>query len=248
MSAYGALAGSYDRLTSDVDYDGILTYLDSLLQKEKKAPQTVLDLCCGTGSMAVRMAQRGWQVTGVDASEEMLTMATDKAAGLPDDLRPFFACQLAQKLRLPAPVDLAICCLDSLNYLTKPADCEMAVRRVYQALKPGGLFVFDLNTPEKLRAMDDQVFLDEDDDVYCVWRGSFDAKTKICTYGMDLFQRDGNIWRRSLEEHEEYAYTIGQMTQYLAQAGFTGIKVYGDRSLKIPQAGQQRIYFTALKE
>ena len=95
--------------------------------------------------------------------------------------------------------------------------------------------------------MDGQVFLDEDDDVYCVWRGEFNEQTNICSYGMDLFQRQGDVWLRSFEEHREYAYSQAQLTDYLRQAGFTGIAVYADRCLEKPREGEQRIYFKARK-
>ena len=156
-------------------------------------------------------------------------------------------CQSLQDLRLPRGVDLAVCALDSLDYITDPADCKEAIRRIYKALNPGGIFIFDVNTPEKLRAMDGQVFLDEDDDVYCVWRGEFDEDTNICSYGMDLFQRRGEIWERSFEEHREYAYSQQQLMGYLKNAGFTHIEVYADRRFEAPGAGEQRIYFKARK-
>ena len=95
--------------------------------------------------------------------------------------------------------------------------------------------------------MDGQTFLDEDDDVYCVWRGEFDQQTNICTYWMDLFQRMGNHWQRSYEEHREYAYSIEQLTSYLKTAGFTSIAIYADRKLTPPQPREQRIYFKARK-
>ena len=160
---------------------------------------------------------------------------------------PRFVLQPLQELHLPVAVDLAVCALDSLDYITDPNDCKEAIRRVYKALNPGGIFIFDVNTPEKLRAMDGQVFLDEDDDVYCVWRGEFDEKTNICSYGMDLFQRRGKVWNRSFEEHQEYAYSADQLVSYLKAAGFTKIKVYGDRKLEAPRPGEQRIYLKARK-
>ena len=109
------------------------------------------------------------------------------------------------------------------------------------------MFIFDVNTPEKLRAMDGQVFLDEDEDVYCVWRGEFDEESNICSYGMDLFQRVGRTWERSFEEHREYAYSQDQLRQFLGAAGFTHVEVFADRCLKAPREGEQRIYFKARK-
>lgn len=203
MDAYKALAVSYDRLTSDVDYEATVKFYRQILNAEKVHPRTAADLACGTGSVTAILAKMGIPTTGVDMSEDMLTVAQQKTMELTP--RPFFSCQRLERLRLPRAVDLAVCALDSLDYITEPEKCQEAIRRVYKALNPGGIFIFDVNTPEKLRAMDGQVFLDEDDDVYCVWRGEFDEQTNICSYGMDLFQRQGKLWSRSFEEHREYA-------------------------------------------
>ena len=245
MNAYRDLARSYDRLTNDVDYAAVVDFYEEILAKEGQKPRTAADLACGTGSVALLLADRGLQVIGVDMSEQMLTMAAQKAqnSGNP----PVFICQQLQRLRLIKGVDRAVCALDSLDYILDPADCKEAIRCVYKALNPGGTFIFDVNTPEKLRKMDGQVFLDEDDDVYCVWRGEFDEATNICTYAMDLFQRIGDVWERSFEEHREYAYSIAMLTGYLKDAGFTHIEVYGDRRLTPPDAEDQRIYFKARK-
>ena len=245
MDAYHALAVSYDRLTNDVDYEATVAFYYEILNREGLSPRTAVDLACGTGSVSAILARKGLRVTGVDLSEEMLTVAQQKAGELENP--PRFVCQSLEKLCLPRGVDLAVCALDSLDYITDPADCARAIQRVYKALNPGGIFIFDVNTPEKLRAMDGQVFLDEDDDVYCVWRGEFDEKTNICSYGMDLFQRRGKMWERSFEEHREYAYSQEQLLGYLKAAGFTHIEVYADRRLEPPQPGEQRIYMKARK-
>lgn len=245
MDAYHALADSYDRLTNDVDYHATVDFYFDILDREGLTPKTAVDLACGTGSVALLLASKGLSVTAVDMSEEMLTVAAQKA--LEAENQPNFVCQPLQELRLPRGVDLAVCALDSLDYITDPADCSEAIRRIYKVLNPGGIFIFDVNTPEKLRAMDGQVFLDEDEDVYCVWRGEFDEETNICSYGMDLFQRRGNVWERSFEEHREYAYSRQQLTEYLKDAGFTHIQVYADRRFEAPPPGEQRIYFKARK-
>jgi len=196
MDAYHNLAVSYDRLTNDVDYEATVDFYYEILKQEGLRPRTAVDLACGTGSVTAILAGKGLQTIGVDMSEEMLTVASQKAGDIHP--APWFICQSLQQLRLPRAVDLAVCALDSLDYITDPEDCREAIRRVYKYLNPGGIFIFDVNTPEKLRAMDGQVFLDEDDDVYCVWRGEFDEKTNICSYGMDLFQRQGDLWNGPL--------------------------------------------------
>ena len=245
MNAYGALAASYDRLTNDVDYQNWVDFAHAILQKEGLKPRTVADLACGTGSATRILAEMGYTVTAVDLSEDMLTEAMDKCADL--ETLPTFVHQDLARLRLPRAADMAVCFLDSLDYILDPESCRAAIARTYKALNPGGIFIFDVNTPEKLRAMDGQVFLDEDDDVYCVWRGEFDEETNICSYGMDLFQREGEVWHRSFEEHQEYAYSIAQLTGFLKDAGFTRIKVWADREFVAPREGEQRVWFQARK-
>ena len=245
MNAYGALSYSYDRLTNDVDYTAVVDFYFQILREEGLHPRSAVDLACGTGSVALLLAQRGLRVTGVDMSEDMLCVASQKAQETENP--PLFVRQKLEQLLLPRGVDLAVCALDSLDYITDPKLCALAIQRVYKALNPGGCFIFDVNTPQKLRAMDGQIFLDEDDDVYCVWQGEFREETNICTYAMDLFQRSGEVWVRSFEEHREYAYSASQLVAYLKAAGFTSIAVYGDRRLEEPNPNEQRIYIKARK-
>lgn len=245
MSPYESLASSYDELTRDVPYGAVADFLESVLRELGRAPVRVLDLACGTGSLSVLLARRGYRVTGADLSPEMLTEATGKAFELTEN-RPFFICQPMQALELAEPVELVVCCLDALNYLTDPADCRETFRRVYDSLEPGGVFFFDINTPEKLRALDGEVFLDETEDSYCVWRAEFSEN--ICWYGMDLFQRAGKFWRRSFEEHAEYAYDPKELESWLREAGFSEVRLCGDRRMEPPGPDEQRVYFIAVKE
>ena len=145
-------------------------------------------------------------------------------------------------------VDAVVCCLDSLNYVTRPTAVQRTFRRVFQNLRPGGLFIFDIRTPEFLRAMDGQVFLDETEDVCCIWRGEFSERRNILSYYMDLFLLDeDDRWVREGEIHEEYAYEPDDLALWLTQAGFTGIRQYGERKLRAPKAGEERIFFLARK-
>ena len=146
MGAYEALAASYDRLTNDVDYEATVDFYYEILKQERLNPRTAVDLACGTGSVTAILAKKGLQVIGIDMSEEMLTVASQKAGDL--DPMPWFICQSLQEMRLPRAVDMAVCALDSLDYITDPEDCQEAIRRTYKYLNPGGIFIFDVNTPE----------------------------------------------------------------------------------------------------
>ena len=246
MSCYEALAASYDGLTRDIPYEKYLRFFKSLLKQYGVKPKTVLDLACGTGSLSVLLAKSGDAVLGVDRSEDMLTVAAEKAMELEEN-QPFFVAQPMQRLRLPQPVDACVCALDSINYVTKPQDVQKTFCRIYESLRPGGLFVFDINTPYKLESLDGQVFLDETEDSYCVWRAEFDREENRCYYGIDLFRREGKLWQRSFEQHCEYAYEPQTLCRWLEEAGFTRVEQFGDCRLSAPVEGEQRIYFAAYK-
>ena len=246
MDSYGVLAEYYDSLTTDVDYENWADFLEKLFARSGEEISTVVDLGCGTGSLTAALTRRGYELTGVDLSEDMLAVAADKCAEL--EPRPLFLHQDMSKLTLWGLTDAVVCCLDSLNYVTKPAAVQRTFRRVFDSLRPGGLFIFDIRTPSFLRSMDGQVFLDETEEVCCIWRGEFSERRKILTYCMDLFLLDeDDRWVRDGEIHEEYAYEPAELAQWLEQAGFTGIRQYAERKLRAPKEGEERIFFLARK-
>ena len=248
MASYEALAGSYDQLTRDVDYPRWADYLEKHFARSPLPIRTVLDLACGTGSLTAELARRGYEMIGADCSEEMLSVAAEKCRGA-GAIEPIFLHQAMEDLDLYGTIDACVCCLDSVNYVTSPKKLARAFRRVHTFLMPGGLFLFDANTPDKLRALDGQLFLDEDEDAYCVWRAEFSPRRRVCTYGMDLFFREqGDLWRREAEVHEEYAYEPAELEDMLRQAGFRQIRQYGELKLRAPKPGEGRIFFAARKE
>lgn len=247
MSCYESLAVSYDSLTGDVEYEKRAAFLQKLMRKSKIPVRTVLDLACGTGTMTCLLAEMGYEMIGVDISEDMLAEAAGKRVS-EEKTQPIYLQQSMDELDLYGTVEAAVCCLDSLNYLTDKRALRRTLQRLHLFIAPGGILVFDINTPKKLRELDGQVFLDESDDVYCVWRAEYDQRSRICTYGMDLFQRDGDIWHRSVEEHYEKAWEVDELTQYLKDAGFGEIRTWGDCVLRAPKEDAQRIYFTCIRE
>ena len=248
MSRYDGLAGSYDAMMTDASYRKRADWLERLFRKSSIPVQSVLDLACGTGTIACLLAERGYQVIATDASEEMLTQAMMKAADLEENA-PVFLLQTMPKLRLLEPVDAVVSTIDSLNYLTRERDIRETFRRVYRWLKPGGQFVFDVNTPYKLRRMDRQMYMDETEDTFCVWRTFFSERTQICTYQVDLFQElEDGTWERSFEEHREKAWTMEQLRDFLEDAGFAKITVTGDLTARAPKETEDRWLIRAVKK
>ena len=247
MSVYGALAAVYDALTGDVGYGRRADYLERLFQKSRIPVHTVLDLACGTGSMTAVLAERGYELIAADASPDMLAAAREKAAGLSGE-PPVFLNQSMTALDLYGTVDAAICCLDSLNYLTCPKDVQKTFQRLHLFIAPGGLLVFDINSASYLRNLDGQVFLDEKEDVYCVWRAAFEKRNQTCSYWMDIFtRRTDGAWTRAGEEHRQRAYEVDELRSWLLEAGFNRIRTYGDCRMSAPRAEEQRIYFSAIR-
>lgn len=248
MGSYEFLAGCYDALTTDVGYAGWADYMEKHFARCRIPVHTVLDLACGTGSLTRELALRGYELIGADRSQDMLCQAAEKCRDLPGEA-PIFLHQSMEKLDLYGTIDACVCCLDSVNYVTRPKLLAKAFARVHLFLMPGGLFLFDVNTPDKLRAMDGQVFLDETEDAYCVWRADYAPRRRICTYYMDLFRlTPEGLWERGEEIHQEYAYEPGELEEMLRAAGFRDIRQYGDRKLRAPGPGEQRIFFAARKD
>lgn len=246
--AYEYLAQCYDQFTEDVNYGRWADYVERHFARSKLPIRTVLDLACGTGSLTRLLAQRGYEMIGADLSEEMLAQAAEKCRGVGEP-EPIFLHQAMEELDLYGTIDACVCCLDSVNYVTRSGKLARAFQRVHTFLMPGGLFLFDINTPDKLRGLDGQIFLDENEESYCVWRADYSPRRRVCTYGMDIFQREENgLWRRWEEVHEEYAYQPEELEELLRQAGFRRIKQYGELRMTAPRPGEGRIFFAARKD
>ena len=242
MSAcYGPLALRYDALTGDVPYDTMTDWYETALTRCGRAVHTVLDLCCGTGTVSLALARRGYELISVDASAEMLSVFQQKLFSLPEGVvAPMLLCQRAEELDLYDTVDGAVCCLDSFNYLP-PGVLGEVFHRLHLFISPGGSLCFDFLSPEHLRSLDGECFVDEQEDTLCLWRASLEGDT--LRYGMDLFRQQGRLWRREQEEHVEYLHTPEGLRASMEKAGFGEIRLWEDG----PQHADGRLYMTAVR-
>lgn len=244
MNSYQALSAYYDRFTDDVGYADWADFFERLFARERMRPGLILDLACGTGRLTRILAERGYEMIGADASPEMLMQAMQNTMDC--EPRPLFLNQRMEELDLYGTVDVCLCCLDSINYVTDQQTLQKAFERVHLFLEPGnGLFVFDINTPEKFARMDGNAYVREDEDVFCVWQAA--VENGLCAYQFDIFARENERWTRAQETHEERVYTVEQLTALLEKTGFSEIKTYGDQSFAPIRGGEDRIYFTARK-
>ena len=243
MSAsYGPLAGPYDALTGDVPYSALADWYETAFARAGRAVHTVLDLGCGTGTLSLLLAERGYELISADASGEMLSVFQQKLASLPEGVTaPMLLCQRAQELDLYDTVDAAVCCLDGFNYFP-PEDLPEILRRLRLFISPGGVLCFDVLRPEHLRSLDGQCFVDEREDMLCLWRAELDGDA-LC-YGVDIFRRQGRLWRREQEEHTEFLHEPEALARALEAAGFDGVSFCTDG----PQCDRGRLFLTAKRK
>lgn len=243
MDSYRFLSAYYDRFTDDVGYSKWADFFEKVFQKEGLKPHLILDLACGTGRLSQELAVRGYEMIGVDASTEMLMQAMNNTIDLTP--RPLFLHQPMEELDLYGTVDACLCCLDSVNYITDPETLREALRRVELFLEPGGVFIFDVNTLKKFTQMNGQCYVREDDDVYCIWQVDFDGS--LCHYDFDIFERQGEYWKRSQESHEERFYAPEMLQKLLKELGFIHIKFYPELSFGKLDGQDDRIFISARK-
>lgn len=240
MESYASLAASYDALTGDVPYGEFADYYEKLLIQEGKRALTLLDLCCGTGTLTYMMAERGHEMIGVDISGEMLSVAAEKLPSFDGGTKPLFLCQEAAELDLFGTVEGAYCSLDGMNYLP-PEDLPELFSRLHLFIEPGGRFAFDFHSPEHLRSLDGGTFVDEDEDMLCLWRAEFDEEEQALIYGMDIFRRKGKLWERECEEHVEFVHEPEDLKALLEECGFADVRLLTDG----PKHEEGRLYIVA---
>ena len=243
---YGNFAQFYDLLTNDVDYKKRTAYLLKLFKKYDKKPSLLLDVACGTGSFSQEFAKQGIEVIGVDMSEEMLALAREKSAA--EDCDVLFLCQKMQELDLYGTVDGAVCCLDSLNHITDYRTLCKAIGRVSLFLEEGSLFIFDINTPYKHQnVLGDNVFVIEQDEVYCVWANKFKEKNSVVDINLDFFVEENGLYERFSEEFSERAYSVEEITAALERAGLSVVEIFDDMTEKPLTDTSQRAIFVTRK-
>ena len=240
MSCYRFLAPWYDKLTGDVPYERFADFYEAEFRRGGGEFKLLLDLCCGTGTLTNVLSRRGYEMIAVDSSVEMLMEAQAKSAGM--EMPPLFLCQDAAALDLYGTVDAAVCSLDGMNYIP-PEDLPEVFRRLRLFVRPGGLLIFDVRTPDFLRSLDGDVFVDEQEDLLCLWRADFEEELPAIIYGMDIFSRQGRLWQRESEEHVEYAHEPAALQTLLEQAGFHDVCLRPD----CPQGDMGRLFITAIR-
>lgn len=245
MGIYQDYAAVYDASGQLAFSLRMIGYLDQLLARHAVEGRTMLELACGTGTVAIAMAHKGWRVWAVDGSERMLAQARAKEGG--DHPAITWLQQDMRLLRLPSRVHLATCLYDSLNYMLTSEDLGAVFRRVYQALLPGGLFCFDMNTARALASWDDETYFTDTDALSTIMHCDYDASRQRIEIHIVCFERVGDLYRKIAETHTEQAYPEEQIATLLVDAGFSLEAAYRCFTFEPPDEETMRVMWVARK-
>ena len=249
---YNAIARVYDKLNAEIDYEGWADFFEGCFDRFLDSrPELVLDLACGTGSMTLELAARGYDMIGADMSGEMLTEAMDKAydKGIEGVL---FLKQDMRCFELYGTVGAIVCCLDSVNYLTEDGDLEKCFKCAHNYLDPDGLFIFDVNTPykfENVYGSNHYIFEDKNsfgENAYCGWQNEYDRESKLCNFYLSVFteEEDGRFSRAD-EVQTERCYSEEELIESLEKSGFEVLGFFGDFAFSKPESNCERWYIAA---
>lgn len=246
MSGYNVFARYYDDLTANIDYRKRAEYFHEIIRKFKTTENNILlDLACGTGSISEEMAKLGYDVIGVDNSQEMLGIAIDKK--FDSGLNIQYLCQDMRNIDMFGTIDVTICALDSINHLSCIDDVRKVFEKVSLFSEYNGLFIFDVNTLYKHRKiLADNTFTYETDNVYCIWENSLNKDTNEVRMNLEFFELEENgLYSRSSDCFSEKAYSEETIEKLLAETDFEIIGKYGDDTFESPSETSQRIIYTA---
>jgi ubiquinone/menaquinone biosynthesis C-methylase UbiE len=245
---YRDFASVYDELMSEAPYDDWMKWIDRTLLAAEKENGSVLDLACGTGELSIRLARKGYDVTGVDISEEMLSIAIQKSLSH-KLLIDFYHQDMRELAGHEHRFDAVVICCDSLNYLPGEDDVLKTFQAVSKTLTPSGLLLFDVHSLYKMNQLFPGFnYADDDEDISVIWR-SYKGDTENSVFHEMVFyvNRGDDTYIRYDETHIQKTLPIDLYIKYLEKAGFTLQSLTADFTDKSPSDTSERLFFVAKK-
>ena len=250
MEAYTSFAEVYDQFMDNVPYREWADFLQEILQKEGINDGLVLDLGCGTGSMTEELAGRGYDMIGVDNSEDMLEIAMEKRQESGHDI--LYLLQDMQEFELYGTVRAVVSVCDSVNYVTEKEELEQVFRLVNNYLDPGGIFVFDFNTEYKYReVLGDRTIAENREDSSFIWDNYYYEEEHVNEYELTLFIQEADqkeLYHKYQETHFQRAYTLEEIRELLEKSGLRFVAAYEDYTKEAPGKGSERICVVAREQ
>ncbi|MCI8334340.1 MAG: class I SAM-dependent methyltransferase [Lachnospiraceae bacterium] len=248
MEAYTGFAKVYDLFMDNIPYEEWSRRIVGILKQYGISDGLVLDLGCGTGSMTELLANAGYDMIGLDASEEMLNLAVQKRAESGLDI--LYLLQDMRELELYGTVRAVVSVCDSINYVTEEADLLQVFRLVNNYLDPGGIFLFDLNTVYKYETfLGENTIAENRREGSFIWENYFDAGEGLNEYSLTLFIREeGGLYRKYEETHYQRAYSLERVRELLEEAGLEVLGFFDAETGLAPEKTAERIYAAAREQ
>ena len=254
MDAYTSFAAVYDTFMDNIPYEEWKSYLKELLKEYGVQDGLVLDLGCGTGTMTELLAADGYDMIGVDNSEEMLEIAREKQIKSGHEI--LYLLQDMREFELYGTVGAVFSICDSLNYITEPEELKQVFRWVNNYLDPGGIFIFDFNTEYKYReVLGDQAIAEAREHCSFIWDNYYYEEERINEYELNLFIREdaeseteGDFYRRFRETHFQRAYKLEEITRIVEESGLQFVTAYEAFTKEPPSKNSERIYVIAREQ
>ncbi len=244
QEAYADFARIYDVFQDNIDYEGWKDYILELFRDNGITDGLVLDLGCGTGTLTELLAGAGYDMIGVDSSEEMLMEAFEKRLASGHDI--LYLQQDMTEFELYGTVRAVVSVCDSLNYLLEEEELLAVFRLVNNYLDPGGIFVFDMNTTYKYRSIGEQTIAENREEGSFIWENEYDDETGINTCALTLFLPAGNgLYEKKEEFHVQRGFEAGEILRLLEKAGLKAEGVYQAYTRNIPDEKTGRLTFIA---
>ena len=237
---YNEFANIYDLVMRDTPYDDWVQFYRRVFEKFNKTPSLVLDMGCGTGNRTARMAEDGYDMIGLDASVSMLSRAREKNSDI------LYLLMDMTDFELYGTVDAAVSALDCMNYITEDIDKVFAL--VHNYLNPGGLFIFDINSPYKFKhTFGNETIVCDEEDVFYVWEN--ETEGDLCHFYITFFIKDEDgRYRRCDEWQTQRIYSPEALTAAAEKAGLSVLGIYGDFEMNPPREDSERLFFVVGKE
>ncbi len=245
MEAYTGFAAVYDMFMDNIPYEEWSRYLISLLKEHGIEDGLVLDLGCGTGSVTELLAEAGYDMIGVDLSEEMLQIAMEKRMESGHDI--LYLLQDMREFELYGTVRAVVSICDSMNYILEKEDLQQVFALVNNYLDPGGIFIFDLNTEYKYREiLGSSTIAEEREESSFIWENTYDEEERMNEYDLTLFiQEEDDLYRKYQETHYQKAYSLSEVREALEAAGMEFVAVYDAFTREPAREDSERVYVIA---
>ncbi len=245
MNDYTSFSEIYDTLMHpDINYEQIADFIENIFDFSGKNPEMVVDLACGTGNLTLPLAERGYDMIGVDKSFDMLSIARKKAAQKKDIL---FLNQDMTKLDLYGTADAFISMIDGVNYILNPNSLYQMFKKIKTCfLNKNGIVIFDISSEFKLKKIiGNNTFIHDTDDIFYSWENKFNERYSVSDMYLNFFVKSGKGYERFCERHLQKAYSAKTIKEILKKAGFKKITAYDGFSFEKAGAQSERIVFVA---